>query len=178
VASRSERLPSGASRLITRPENGDGGRIHGLELVWQQRFDTLPAPFNGLGAYTNYTYAKSSADLPFGLGKTELPGTSRQNYNVAVSYEAHGLNSRLAYNYRSKYIQQFDVSNPLLNIYWNDRASVDFSAAYFISKQWSLFLEGNNLTDTRQVRFQGTRNRVLELEAFGPSWLAGVKFQY
>jgi TonB-dependent receptor len=178
VASRSERLPSGASRLITRPENGDGGRIHGLELAWQQRFDTLPAPFNGLGAYTNYTYAKSSADLPFGLGKTELPGTSRQNYNVAVSYEAHGLNSRLAYNYRSKYIQQFDVSNPLLNIYWNDRASVDFSAAYFISKQWSLFLEGNNLTDTRQVRFQGTRNRVLELEAFGPSWLAGVKFQY
>jgi TonB-dependent receptor len=178
VASRSERLASGASRQVTRPENGDGGRIHGLELVWQQQFDTLPAPFNRLGAYTNYTFANSSASLPFGLGKTQLPGTSRHNYNVAVSYEAHGLNARLAYNYRSRFIQQFDVSNPLLNVYWSDRASVDFSASYHVSKQWSLFLEGSNLTDTRQVRFQGTRNRVLELEAFGVSWLAGVKFQY
>jgi len=178
VASRDELLASGLRRSVTRPENGSAGRVEGLELAWQQTLDMLPAPFDGLGLYANYTFAKSSAQLPFGLGKTELPGTSRNNYNLAVSYEKHGITTRLAYNHRSRFIQAFDVSNPALNVYWDARSSVDFSLAYQPTKQWRLFVEGNNLTDSRQARFQGERSRVLELEGFGRSWLAGVRFDY
>jgi TonB-dependent receptor len=168
---------SNLTRKVTRAENGDGGNIHGAELTWQQTFDKLPGALDGLGVYANYTYAKSSASLPFGLGKTELPGTSRSNYNFALTYEKFGLNTRLAYNYRSKFIQSFDISNPALNVYWGDRASLDFTASYAINKQWRLFTEVNNITNTRQVRFQGARNRVLEMEGFGRSWLAGVSFK-
>ena len=168
---------SNLTRKVTRAENGDGGSIHGAELTWQQTFDKLPGALDGLGVYANYTYAKSSASLPFGLGKTELPGTSRSNYNFALTYEKFGLNTRLAYNYRSKFIQSFDISNPALNVYWGDRASLDFTASYAINKQWRLFTEVNNITNTRQVRFQGARNRVLEMEGFGRSWLAGVSFK-
>ena len=178
VASRDESLGGGLTRQVTRPENGSNGRVKGLELAWQQTFDKLPAPFNGLGIYANYTLADSSAELPFGLGKTELPGTSRHNYNLALSYEGFGLTTRLSYNHRSKFIQSFDISNPALNVFWDGRSSVDFSATYGVTKQWKVYFEANNLTDTRQVRFQGDRNRVLELEGFGRSWLAGVKFEY
>ena len=100
------------------------------------------------------------------------------NYNFAISYEAHGLTARLSYNHRSRFIQSFDISDPALNVYWDARSSVDLSASYSLTKQWKLFVEANNLTDTRQARFQGSRNRVLELEGFGRSWLAGVKFEY
>lgn len=176
VATRTEALAGGLSRQVTRPENGSAGRIQGLELAWQQSFDMLPAPFDGLGVYANYTWAKSSAQLPFGLGKTELPGTSRHNHNLALSYEKHGITARLAYTHRSAFIQTFDVSNPALNVYWDGRASVDLSLAYRLNKQWQVFAEGNNLSDTRQVRYQGERSRVLEMEGFGRAWLVGLRF--
>ena len=63
----------------TVPINGDKAKIWGLELSYQQALRFLPSPLDGFGVYSNYTYAKSRADLPFGGGRTELPGTSRTN---------------------------------------------------------------------------------------------------
>ena len=177
VTTRTITTPTTRTR-IERPENGSNGRVHGVELAWQQTFDMLPGPFDGLGIYANYTFAKSSAELPFGAGKTELPGTSRHNYNLALSYEKAGFASRLAYTHRSKFIQEFDITNPELNVFWDARASLDFTASYRIAKQWSVFGEVNNITDTIQRRFQGERNRVLEMEGFGRSWLVGVRYDY
>ncbi len=178
VATTTEIVGGGLTRQVTRPENGEKGRIQGVELAWQQTFDFLPGPFDGFGIYSNYTYADSSAELPFGEGSTELPGTSRTNYNVALTYDKHGLTARLAYNYRSKFIQSFDVDSPELNVFWGERASLDFSTSYTLTRNWRLFGEVNNITDSRQVRFQGQRSRVLELEGFGRSWLAGVRYEF
>ena len=41
-----------------------------------------------------------------------------------------------------------------------------------------LFVEANNITSSRQVRFQGERSRVLELEDFGRSYLFGLRYEY
>jgi TonB-dependent receptor len=163
---------------VTRPENGSSGRISGFELAWQQTFDALPSPFDGLGVYANYTYADSSANLPFGIGSTELPGTSRSNYNLAVFYEKYGVNARLSYNHRSKYIQEFDVDDADLNVLWDDRSILDFSSSYQLTNNLRLFADVNNITDSRQKRFQGRENRVLELEEFGRSWIVGLRFEY
>lgn len=178
IATHDMDLAGGIVQRITRAENGRNGRLEGVELAWQQTFDRLPAPFDGLGFYGNYTYARSRAELPFGAGSTELPGTSRTNYNLALTYDKYGINARLAYNYRSKFIQTFDVVSPELNVYWDDRASLDLSAEYELGRQWGLFLEANNLTNVTQVRFQGERARVLEMEEFGRSWLAGFRYKF
>ncbi|MDO4710172.1 MAG: TonB-dependent receptor [Pseudomonadota bacterium] len=178
VANRTEALPGGGTVRITRPENGSNGRVHGLELAWQQNFDQLPAPWNGLGIYGNYTWSKSSAELPFAGGKTELPGTSRHNYNLALSYEKYGINARLSWNRRSQYIQEFNIQAPDLNVYWGGRSSLDFSASYAFNKNFRVFAEVNNISSSRQVRFQGERSRVLELEDFGRSYLFGLRYEY
>jgi TonB-dependent receptor len=178
VATSSEDIGGGLSRQVTRPENGEKGRVQGVELAWQQTFDRLPAPFDGLGIYTNYTYADSSAELPFGEGSTMLPGTSRTNYNVALAYDKYGLNARLAYNHRSKFIQSFDIDSPELDVYWGDRSSLDFTISYALTRNFRLFGEVNNINDNKQVRFQGERSRVLEMESFGRSWLAGVRYEF
>lgn len=172
-------IGSGEETLrLTRAENGTSGRITGLELAWQQTFDRLPSPFDGLGVYANYTYADSEAQLPFGIGKTELPGTSRDNVNLAVFYEKYGFNARLAYNMRSKFIQEFDVSDRDFNVFWDERALLDLSASYQVGHGWQVFGEVNNITDSKQRRFQGERNRVLELEQFGRFWLVGLRYEY
>ncbi len=178
IATHTQEIAGGVNQQITRAENGSNGRLEGLEFAWQQTFDRLPSPFDGLGFYGNYTYAKSRAELPFGGGSTELPGTSRTNYNLALTYDKYGINARLAYNYRSRFIQTFDVTSPELNVYWDERASLDFSAEYDLSREWRLFLEVNNINDVTQVRFQGDRSRVLEMEQFGRSWLAGFRYKF
>ncbi|PJK15531.1 TonB-dependent receptor [Lysobacteraceae bacterium NML07-0707] len=178
VANSHQQLASGERVRITRPENGQHGHVHGFELAWQQSFDSLPAPFDGLGVYANYTWAKSRAELPFNLGSTELPGTSRHNYNLAVSYEKRGFNARLSWNHRGKFIQEFDIQNPALNVYWGERSNLDLSASYAFNKHFRVFVEANNLTDTRQIRFQGERSRVMEMEGFGRSYLLGLRYQY
>ena len=48
----------------------------------------LPAPFDGLGVYANYTFTDSSAVFPGRDGeRATLPGQSRHVGNLAVSYE-------------------------------------------------------------------------------------------
>ncbi len=165
-----------SSLRVTQPQNGEKGRISGLELTWQQTFDWLPEPLDGLGIYSNYTYAKSSAELPLGIGRTELPGTSRHNVNVALAYEKGPFNTRLSYTRRSRFIQEFDVDDDALNVYWDARPVLDLTASYGIGANWEVFAEANNLTDSRQRRFQGERSRVFELEGFGRFWKLGVRY--
>lgn len=156
---------------MVRPENGEKGRLYGAELNWQQTLDSLP----GVGFSVNYTFTDSSADLPFNIGKTDLPGTSRHTYNLALNYDRFGISAQLAYNFRSAYIDSLDTANPGLNTYWDDRATLDFSASYQLTEQFSLYMEATNLTDTKAIRYQGERSRVFEHEQFGRTWLVGVR---
>lgn len=156
---------------MVRPENGHKGRLYGAELNWQQTLDMIP----GVGFSANYTFTDSSADLPFNIGETDLPGTSRHTYNLALNYERYGISAQLAYNFRSEYIDSLDTANPGLNTYWDDRATLDFSASYQLTEQFSLYAEATNLTDSKAIRYQGERSRVFEHEQFGRTWLLGVR---
>ncbi|WP_346837287.1 TonB-dependent receptor [Microbulbifer sp. SAOS-129_SWC] len=81
---------------ITRPQNGPGADIAGLELQWQQDFA------NGFGILGNYTYTDASVPTPDGSQSLELPGNSRSQFNASVYFERRGVSGRLSYNYRSR----------------------------------------------------------------------------
>ncbi len=163
---------------MVRPENGSSGSIRGFELNWQQGLDFLPGLWSGLGFITNYTHTRSSAELPFGIGKTELAGTSRHTYNAALQYDTDRLSTQLAYNYRSDYIDSFNTSDPGLNVFWDARSTLDLTASFRVTDNVTTFVEANNLTDTKAVRFQGERTRVYEHEQFGRAWQAGVRVNF
>ncbi len=163
---------------MTRPENGNSGYLYGLELNWQQSLNFLPGAFSGLGFIANYTHTKSEADLPFGIGKTELNGTSRHTFNLALQYDIAKFSTQLAYNYRSEYIDAFDTANPGLNVYWDGRGTLDYTASYKLTKDLSVFLEATNLTDSKAIRYQGERSRVYEHEQFGRAWQLGVSGKF
>ncbi len=162
----------------TRPENGSNGELYGMELNWQQRLDFLPGYWGGLGFIANYTYTESSADLPFGAGKTDLQGTSRDSYNLALQYDLQRFSAQLAYNYRSEYVDSFDTAEPELNVFWDERGTLDLTASYDISDNFTVFLEATNLTDSEGRRYQGNTSRVYEVEKFGESWLIGVRANF
>lgn len=163
---------------ITRPENGGQGSVLGLELNWQQSFSNMGVPFDGLGMFATLTLVESEADLPFGLGEVRLPGQSDQVYNLGLFYEKAGFNARLAYNWRSKYIDDVSLETRDLDTYWDERGQVDFTTSYQVNETFQLYGEASNLTNTKQNRFSGSPDRVYEREGFGRVWQVGVRANF
>lgn len=163
---------------MVRPENASSGELYGLEFNWQQSLAFLPGAWSGLGFLANFTYTESSADLPFGIGKTDLAGTSKNTYNLGISYDSERVSAQLAYNYRSEFIDSYDTANPNLNVYWDGRGTMDFTLSYKFNSNFTVFAEATNLTDSKAVRYQGDRSRVYEHEQFGRAWQVGVRVNF
>lgn len=179
-------FPNNEVRL-SGPLNGSDGRIKGFEAAYSQQFGFLPEPFDGFGVSLNYTYSKDSAKTPpvfneaTGLNdgisrETGLTGASRKTYNASVFFERYGISTRLAYQYRSEWLNRIDLGEPRLDRYWDARPSLDFSFRYSVNDNWMLFLDANNLTNERGRRFNGEQQYVYELEGFGRSFMTGVRF--
>lgn len=163
---------------LTRPENANSGELYGFEVNWQQSLAFLPGAWSGLGFLANYTHTQSSADLPFGIGKTDLAGTSKHTYNLGLSYDSERLSAQLAYNYRSEFIDSYNTGNPDLNVYWDARGTMDFTLSYKLNSNFTVFTEASNLTNSRAIRYQGERSRVYEHEQFGRAWQVGVRVNF
>ena len=83
----------------------------GMELSFQRTFaDLLPAPFDGLGVITNYTYINSGSD--FKNEKTNaaysIPGLSENTINFTLFYEKDPWSARISYNFRDDFLD--DIS--------------------------------------------------------------------
>ena len=113
---------SGNSTWLSNIGSGD---INGAEVGVSKFFDTLPAPFDGLGVQANYTYIDSKAEIPLlpqpiggdtsagasaldtdrsTYGAMPIDQLSKNAYNIVGMYEKNGISARLAYSWRSKYL--------------------------------------------------------------------------
>jgi hypothetical protein len=67
--------------------NGEGGDIRGLELVYQQQFSSLPAPFDGLGIASNYAYTTSNIQSRLRSNPYPIEGLMKHNGGVTLVRE-------------------------------------------------------------------------------------------
>ena len=157
--------------LITRPVNIGTARIQGAELGWNQFFDFLPGALSGLGMSANYTYIRSSTEVPANsdtqpvdtdgsdFGDLPADGLSKNSYNVALFYEKGPWQVRFAYNWRSEYLLSIgpngyngeDGGIPWkLPVFSDDFGQLDGSIFYRINDNIQLGLEMNNLNNAEQ----------------------------
>lgn len=139
------------------------GYVQGFELAGQKFFDFLPGPFSGLGVAANFTYADSNAGtLASGnIGsqtffKVPLINLSKTSYNLIGLYDKYGLNMRVAYNWRSKFLDSISENGAEnLPIYFKSYGSLDASIGYQVNEHTSVTLDGQNLTDSINKSYQG-----------------------
>jgi TonB-dependent receptor len=161
---------------IERPRNAVDGQITGIELNLQQQFTKLPAPFDGFGAAINYTWTDSEATIfdrnekvPFFLQPDHV-------VNVALFYEKFGFEGRIAYAYRSDYLDEI-AGDAEQDIYVDSRSQLDLKLAYAITEKWRVFAEFRNLTDEPWRYLNGNR-RLAENEIYSWNAAAGVQVQF
>lgn len=138
---------------VARRFNGTvDGKVDGFEVAYQQFYDFLPAPFNGLGMQANYTHIDSSGGRNSGsvdgsaLNALPLEGMSPDSYNVALMYEKYGISARLAYNWRSKYLYTTSAANVNRPLWADDYGQLDGSVFYTINPNYKIGVQAVNLT--------------------------------
>ena len=91
---------NGRSATLTRSVNGDGGNVHGLELIYQQLFN------NGMGISSNYSYTASGIHENVPVGNPyPVEGLMKHNGGLTVWYENGGYEARLSANYHSPFVR-------------------------------------------------------------------------
>jgi iron complex outermembrane recepter protein len=156
------------------PISGEyGAKIKGAEFAWQQSLETwLPAPFDGLGFQLNYTYVDSQFDDPE-LQDLSYTGMSKNSYNAVVYYEKNGIQARLAYNWRSKFLLYPEDwgGDSWIAAY----GQLDASASYDINEHVSVYTEVSNLANERYWGYVKQEDQVNYLERFGTQIAFGIR---
>lgn len=148
--------PGFTTARIRRPQNGDDGRIRGVEVGAQGFFDFLPAPFDGLGAQLNYTYVISDSPGPIAGQSVPLVGLSENAVNAVAFYEKDGFRARIAYNWRDDYVET--TSGPgsgSLPVYVKPIGFLDASIGYSFSENVDLTIDASNITRARLSSYFG-----------------------
>lgn len=147
---------------ISQPQNGEDGSIKGFEVAYQHAFRFLPAPLDNLGIQANYTYVDSSTPLVDAItGEAlPLPGLSRDSYTLIGYYEDGTFSVRVAYTYRSKYLNSVGGAASGGNTYIDGRGQLDASAQINLTRNLRLTFEGINLTKAIDRQYLGEPDRL------------------
>lgn len=167
--------------------NGDSAKLYGLELAYSQKFDWLPAPWNGLLIGANTTFSRSDAeikgfDTATGTNSKrsiDLPSQSDTVGNLMVGWEDDKLSLRLSANYKSDYLYELaSINDKAHDLHVDAQTFVDFSARYSLTKDLQVSFEAQNLTDESYFVYTGQRAYNGQYEEYGPTFKLGLTFTH
>jgi TonB-dependent receptor len=158
---------------VEQPINGDKADLLGFEFAYQNRFASLPAPWDGLGLYFNYTWVDGEADYP-DRPAAPLQGQAEQTGNLALSYEKGGFSGQVSLNFNSEYILLVG-GEPEEDEWIDEHTQLDFSLRQRLNDRWSMFLNLINLGDEPYRVYEGVADRPRQEEYY--SWWGTFGFR-
>ncbi|MBB5518476.1 TonB-dependent receptor [Amphiplicatus metriothermophilus] len=165
---------------IATPINQRAAELHGWEFAIQHIFGET-----GFGLIANYTIV--NGDVTF--DKLQVPSSGdpqfaltglSDSYNLIGFYDKNGLQARIAYNWRGKFLSStIGVSGTPNNpLFVEDFGQLDFSASYDVSKKITVFVEGINvLNETGRVVGRSPAYINFATQT-GPRYNFGVRYTF
>ena len=167
---------------IVQPQNIDQEYLQGVETNATVRATFLPAPFDGLGVSANYAHITGHAEGTI-AGATARTGSiplflqSRDIGSAQLFYEKYGAAVRVAYSYRSPYLDTLGAS-AASDQYTDSNGQLDVNLSYQVKPQLTFFGQLLNLTDTPWRRYIGSKNQLVEREHYGFSVRWGAQLHF
>lgn len=184
---------SQAGLRIARPVNLGQTRLQGAEVTFTSFLDIegLPEWMKGFGLQANGTYIDAKGDLTPNLAASlnneqqPFPGVSKWSYNLVALYEKPQFSARLAYNYRSSFVNYYSLEplDPTTHaVRERGRGQLDFSTSITPIPNITLAFDivnllGNPLQRDRQYNLDGDSyaRQILYLER---SYSLGLRFRF
>lgn len=178
----SQSVTAAATDYINSPE---AATVKGVEIGGRIFFDMLPGWLSGFGFEGNYTFidSKNPGDLYRdinGVTHNDAPlvGMSKHNFNATLLYERKAVSARVAYSWRSRYLQSTNSNgtNPTYNyysapgvinngtglgtqialpIYGSNYGQLEAGVRFKITENFSFGVQGANLTNSMQRTLMG-----------------------
>ena len=162
---------------VTRRINGEGGKLKGIEIQYQQPFTFLPGFLSNFGFIGNVTFVDS--DVNYGTaGRNRLTGQSKNTYNATLYYEKGPFQARVSAAHRSKYLLSFPGANGNSEEGVNGTTNIDASLSYDFTRRLTFSLEAINLTDEYVDRYVDTLDRVSDYRHTGRELAVGLRWRY
>jgi len=159
-------------------QNADKEFIGGFEFNAQTQFTSLPGFLSGFGVSANYTHVWGHATAPgFRTGAIPLAYQSHDLGNVSIFFEKYGLAARLAFNYRSPF-SDVVAADAAEDSYWDAQGQLDLHVSYQIMKQFTVFGDAINLTDSPWRHYMGSKDILVEREHYGMQLRGGMQVHF
>lgn len=164
------------------PQNGQGGKLKGVEATVSLPFSMFSETLDGFGLVASAS--RTSSDIKVDAGRnTSLPGLSKTVTNLTFYYEKDGFGARISRRDRSDFIGE-------ITAFGNDRANrfvagedvIDAQVGYEWKKGMlkgvGVLVQAYNLTDSEYRTYNGTKDRIEEFQKYGRTYMVGVNYKF
>ena len=185
VPNPTELTPAGPIGMFSRPENGQGGVVKGVELSGALDAGMIMPALDGFGVQASASYTESDIAPEGPDAPTKLPGLSGTVAGVTVYYEKEGFSARVGQRYRSAFrgeVTGLHNSRGFTQIEADRQTDLQLGYEFNSGrlKGMSLLFQVNNVTDSPYRTTNGTTNGVLAPETYdkyGRQYLFGINYK-
>ena len=167
--------------LVSTPRNAESAKIRGVEFAVQQAFTFLPAPFDGFGFNGNVTWLDTEFTFLTSAGPrtTGLFQQPEITTNESIYYQRGPFEARVSHNYIGGQLETINDANPNSDQYWKGRHLFDASLSWRFNEQFTVFVEGQNLSNTGRQEVTGPGRRYLQEWAnYGRTYWIGAAMNF
>lgn len=177
--------PASSSGLFTRPANGQGGNVKGIELSGAFDIGTVMPSLDGFGVQASASYTESNLHPEGPDQPTKLPGLSGTVAGLTLYYEKAGFSARVGQRYRSAFRGEVaGLHNARSFTQINADKQTDLQFGYEFNggdlKGLSVLFQVNNVTNSPYTTTNGTSNGVMapeEYNKYGRQFLVGLNYK-
>ncbi len=177
--------------IFTAPYNGTGGKLKGLELTASLPLDLLWQPLEGFGLVASASFNDSDITIlapdsanSVGADPIQLPGLSKEVYNLTAYYERNGFEARVSMRKRSDFIGEignFDGNRTLRYVVGEEVTDAQIGYTFPSGSTLSglsLVAQVSNITNSPYQTYAGTKDRPLEYIEWGRTYLVGFNWRF
>jgi TonB-dependent receptor len=159
---------------MSSPVNSREAKIYGAEFAGQHFFGD-----SGFGVQANYTIVKGDVnfdDMDITENQFALLGLS-DTANLVLMYENYGVEARLAYNWRDKFLNRTGAgaNNPG---YIEAYSQIDANVTYRLTDNLSVSLEAINLTGEDRREHARNKNMLWGYDDLGARYQLGARYTF
>ena len=157
-------------------------------MTYQQEFNFLPSPFDGLYLAINMTYTDGDSTFAFEDNEsftTPFRKLSDQQRNISIGFDQGKIDARLSLSSRGDYLdwladEEGDIDTISLgnSRFVDDHSQLDFTLKYKINDNLTIKAEGINLTDEPEYYYWGYKDRLSQYDEYGTTFSVGFRYTY
>ena len=176
-------IPATTMGYVSRPQNGQGGEIQGVEFTFSIVGEMISPLLTGFGVILNASATDSEIESNPSEPRTSLPGHSKDVANFTFYYERYGFSARVSNNYRSVFLGElsgFGAARTERNIHEEELldAQIGYAFGSGMLDGLSIFLQGTNLTDepfSSYINFD--ERQVKDYQTYGRTFILGASYR-